>query len=28
MAKFDPDFAIFGTFAADILEGVNIGKQE
>jgi HD-GYP domain-containing protein (c-di-GMP phosphodiesterase class II) len=25
MAKFDPDFAIFGTFAADILEGVNIG---
>jgi hypothetical protein len=25
MAKFDPDFAIFGTFAADILKGVNIG---
>lgn len=25
MAKFDSDFAIFGAFAADILEGVSIG---
>ena len=25
MAKFDSDFAIFGTFAADILEDVSIG---
>ncbi|MDH3575379.1 MAG: hypothetical protein OET57_18725 [Desulfobacteraceae bacterium] len=25
MAKFDPDFAIFGTFAANILESIEIG---
>ena len=25
MAKFDSDFAIFGTFAVDILEDVSIG---
>jgi response regulator RpfG family c-di-GMP phosphodiesterase len=27
MARFDADFAIFGTFAADITKGVNIGEM-
>jgi len=28
MAKFDADYAIFGTFAADIIEGVGIGDAQ